>query len=587
MLRGTRRYSRVAGLLTLALLVGACAAPIAPPSSGGQTEPSAVTQSQRTKSLTFAITAGVQAMGVMGNTTTAGGWMTLNELHSNGLITSDVNTRRPIGRLAEQVPTLDDGSITLLPDGRMRVIYHLRKDVTWQDGAPFDAQDLVFSFRLNTDSGVPTGQRDVVNQMDSVEAPDSSTFVLYFKGPYYLGGALGVRPFWPQPRHILGDVYERYLATKNSDELINHPYWTSEYVHLGPFRLTSFDPAAGLDFKAYDGYFLGRPKIDIVHVRAFNDHNTLFSNLLAGTVDMTAENSLNAELGFRLKDQWEASGQGTVTVRRGNTWFLVPQWRPAVQTEPANLDPRVRAALYQAIDRETLSEALQGGARDLAAWSLLPPGHQFYDATKDTLRRYAYDPERARATLRDLGWAPGPDGILRNNADGRHFHNAITTVPGRDTEIAAMADYWRRIGIEVDEITISAAQVRDSEFRALYPSYESTAQGSGDSIFGRMDPPPASAATRWVGERGGFEDQRAWDLIKRYRTSLSERDQLQAMQAINDYVVSELPLLILFFKPEHLGVRKGVVAYDDLEGGMEASQPFGTYTRNAHLWDIR
>ena len=165
--------------------------------------------------------------------------------------------------------------------------------------------------------------------------------------------------------------------------------------------------------------------------------------------------------------------------------------------------------------------------------------------------------------------------------------NAIWTVPGRDQEIAAMADYWRRIGIEVEEFTIPASQVRNLEFRALYPSWESTAQGSGDSIFGRMDPPPASAATRWVGERGGFEDQRAYDLITRYRTSLSERDQFQAMQAINDYVVAEVPWLILFFKPEHLGVRKGVVAYDDIEGGMEASQPYGTYSRNAHLWDLR
>jgi hypothetical protein len=150
-----------------------------------------------------------------------------------------------------------------------------------------------------------------------------------------------------------------------------------------------------------------------------------------------------------------------------------------------------------------------------------------------------------------------------------------------------MADYWRRIGIDVEEHTVPASQVRNLEYRALFPSWESSASGSADSIFGRLDPPPATAATRWVGERGGFEDQRAWDLIARYRASLTDRDQLQNMKAISDYFVAELPLLILFFKPEHLGVRKGVVAYDDLEGGMEASQPYGTYTRNAHLWDIR
>jgi peptide/nickel transport system substrate-binding protein len=489
--------------------------------------------------------------------------------------------------LAERVPSLDDGSLAMLPDGRMRVIYHLRKDVTWQDGAPFTAHDLVFSHKLNGDAGIPSGQRDAINQMESVEAPDDHTFIINFKVPYYLGGNLGIRPFWPQPRHILGAPYERYLASKDANEVVNHPYWTSEYVHLGPFRLTSFNPDEGLEFQAYDRYFLGRPKVDVIRIRSFSDHNTLFSNLLAGTVDMIAENSLNAELGFQLKDQWERSGQGTVTVRRGNTWFLGPQFRPGVQTEPANLDPRVRGALYQALDREELSEGLQGGARDLAAWSLMPEGHQMYEATKDGFRRYPYDPDRARTILREQGWTPGPDGILRHSSDGRRFRNALWTVPGRDREIAAMADYWRRLGIETEEHTIPASQVRNLEYRALFPSWESTAQGSADSIFGRMDPPPASAATRWVGERGGFDDQRAWDLIARYRTSITERDQLQAMRAINDYWVSEVPLLILFFKPEHLGVRKGVQAYDDLEGGMEGSQPYGTYSRNAHLWDVR
>ena len=89
-----------------------------------------------------------------------------------------------------------------------------------------------------------------------------------------------------------------------------------------------------------------------------------------------------------------------------------------------------------------------------------------------------------------------------------------------------------------------------------------------------------------MGERGGFEDQRAWDLIARYRASLSERDQSQAMRAISDYVASELPFLILYYVPDHVGVRKGVKAFEDHEGGAEGARPFGTYTRNAHLWDV-
>src|SRR5262249_53314975 len=158
--------------------------------------------------------------------------------------------------------------------------------------------------------------------------------------------------------------------SKNADDMINLPYWTSEYVHLGPFRVTSFDPAEGLVLQAYDKYFLGKPKVDVVRLRSFSEQNTLYTNLLSGTVDMFPDIALNAELGYQLKALWEGNAQGVVYARQGITWFLAPQWRPAFQSEPANLDPKVRAALYRALDREALSEALQGGHPELAAWSM-------------------------------------------------------------------------------------------------------------------------------------------------------------------------------------------------------------------------
>jgi peptide/nickel transport system substrate-binding protein len=580
----------VAKITSFALLVtltlAACAGPTTRgPGGGAGDQPS--TRTGGTKTITLGFTAGVQSMSIMGATTTAGGWQSLNETHSNGLVTSDVNTRRPVPRLASRLPSLDDESIALLPDGRMRVTYPLRTDVTWQDGARFTAQDLVFSYKVNSDPGLPSSQRDVINQVDSVEAPDDATFVLFFKVPYYIAGTMGVRPFWPHPQHLLGAAYDRYQESRNADDFINHAYWTHEYVHLGPFRLTEFDPGEGITLGAYDGYFLGRPKVDIVKLRSFSDQNTLFSNLLSHTVDAFPDIALSAELGYQLKDRWESSGQGTVHAKQGITWFLAPQWRPAFQTEPANLDPRVRAALYHALDRVALSDALQGGHPELAAWSMLPPGDQHYEATRDALRPYAFDQDRSRAMLRDLGWTPGGDGILRHAFDGRRFHNQIWTTPGRDREVAAFAAYWRQIGLEVDEFNVPAAQVRNLEYRATYPSWESSAQGSSDAILGRMDPPPSSAATRWVGERGGFEDPRAWDLVARYRASLSERDQSQAMKAISDYVASELPFLILYYVPDHVGVRKGVKAFEDHEGGAEGARPFGTYTRNAHLWEVQ
>ncbi len=122
--------------------------------------------------------------------------------------------------------------------------------MTWQDGVPFTAQDLVFSYRFLSDLGLPVTLRDTVQYIGGVDAPDDWTAVLLFTRPYYLGSVLGLREFWPQPRHLLQEAYDRYVATGNSDEVVHLPYWTSGYVNLGPFRVTDFDPGEGVTYQA-------------------------------------------------------------------------------------------------------------------------------------------------------------------------------------------------------------------------------------------------------------------------------------------------------------------------------------------------
>jgi peptide/nickel transport system substrate-binding protein len=581
-------------LIALVVIVTACTAPAPAPGgnspAGGQAPAPAASRGPKT--ITIGVTAPVQAMGVFGNQTTAGGWYSTAEVHSDGLITSEAQTRNPMGRLAEKVPTLDDGSITLLPDGKMRVTYKLRTGITWQDGVPFTARDIAFTYRFNSDKGLPMPaisgqQRTVLERIESVEAPDDTTAVFTFKGPFYRAGNLGVRAFWLEPEHILGAPYAKYLESKNPDDVANLPYWTSEYIHLGPFRLTSFDPNTGMAFQAYDRYFLGKPKVDTVRIQTFTDFTTLFSNLLAGSVDLFPDIALSVELGYQLKDRWESSGDGKVYAKQGNTWFMAHQVRPSMQMEPAALDVNVRAAIYHALDRDTLAEGLLSGHRELAAYSLLPPSDVLYDATKDALRKYAYDPSRAKALLEEAGWTQGSDGIFHNNRDGRPFHTALWVVPPNDRDVSAASDMMRRIGLQVDELVVPAAQVRNSEYRASYPGFELSAQGNNDAILGRLLGPAASAQTGWAGNRGGYEDPRAQELVSRYQAALTLQDQFQGIKAVSDFLVAELPIMPLYYVPEHMGVRKGVQAFDDIAGGEEAAQYFGTFTRNAYMWDVQ
>ena len=163
--------------------------PRAAPGRGG--DPAQPSAPARTKSLTIGVTGDIPALSIAGPTTTTGGWTSLGEIHSDGLITADFDTHKQIGRLAEKVPSLDDGSIAVLADGRMRVTFTLRPGVTWHDGAPFTARDLVFSYRIGGPEGIPTAANLAVEYMSSVEAQNDSTFVIYYRQPYYLATSLG------------------------------------------------------------------------------------------------------------------------------------------------------------------------------------------------------------------------------------------------------------------------------------------------------------------------------------------------------------------------------------------------------------
>jgi ABC-type transport system substrate-binding protein len=152
--------------------------------------------------------------------------------------------------------------------------------------------------------------------------------------------------------------------------------------------------------------------------------------------------------------------------------------------------------------------------------------------------------------------------------------------------VATYADAWRRLGIEVEELQQPATRSRDLEYRASFPSWEATSAGQGDSILARLQGPAASAQNRWSGNRGGYEDPTAQQLIAKYYTSIAEPEQFQAMREVAEFIASELPFLIFYFSTHHTGARTGVRALDDVAGGQQSSRPYGTYSRNAHLWDV-
>jgi transitional endoplasmic reticulum ATPase len=325
----TGRIGQLGYWLAIIALAG-CARPSSDADIG--TRPDAA-RPEVAKTLTLAALRPIEAFGPWdpsGN----GGTFSMHNIHSSSLITTDTQGAY-LPRLLGVLPSFDDGTMAILPDGRLQTTWRVRPDIKWHDGVSFSADDLAFTWQVLADPEIPLRASVQVQQMLRVEAVDSHTAVVTWKTTFFQSLYLGLREFWPFPKHILGDAY---MADKKA--FVNLPYWSTEFVNTGPYRLTDFGPGDRLTFERFEDYFLGRPKIATIILRIFADPNVAFANLLSGELDILSENALPFELYTQLRDSWKQTGQGTVVERQANWRFFAPQFNPEWGRPPEPISQR-------------------------------------------------------------------------------------------------------------------------------------------------------------------------------------------------------------------------------------------------------
>jgi len=543
------------------------------------------------KVLNLALNTVIDGFSVAASSTTSGGGLSYIEIHSQALFTADKTTGRPIPRLVSELPTLQNGGLALSPDGKMVATYKLRPDVKWADGVPFTSQDLLFTYKTVTDPNIPIIDTGPSKLMESVSAPDDHTFVITWGEPYYMADAIGLRAFWPLPAHLLADQYTNLVENqKDANAFLALPYWSSDYVHIGPFKLAVFTPQVEAAFDVVPDYFLGRPKVDRIVVKQYSDAGTIVAGLLAGAIDLTVDGVIQPEQALELKRRWDADNGGKVYFGVGTTQFVSIQFDSSVPGyQAALLDKRVRQGLYHAIDREAYSDTVAGGIPNTVANAMLPSDDPLYSYVKDAWNvRYPFDVSRAESTLEQAGWRRGPDGVLTNGADRLHVETRATV--DNEARASIIGDMWKRVGVDTEIVMVPAVRVRDREYRQQFPGGEITARGSHDAILTRLEcseqPTPQN---RFSGNNRGHWCTPDYErLVTQYRTNLNEDGRGQAFKGIQDLVLEELPILLLNTAVSPVVARKGVTAFeDDFPGGSEAGRIYGTYSRNAHEWDIR
>jgi peptide/nickel transport system substrate-binding protein len=198
----------------------------------------------------------------------------------------------------------------------------VRPEARWHNGTPFSARDLIFSYEVFRDPEIPNSGQEVVRHIVGVMPVDATTVVVRWSETYPFADRIESSELLLLPAHLLEATYR-----DDKSRLLAQPYFTSnEYVGLGPYRLMAWKPGNHVDLVAFDDYFLGRPIIDRIRVQFIPDGNTMLANLKAGTVQVTlGSKKMDRDAMRQLKQEWEATGSGTVLVYPRNYKFGEPQ----------------------------------------------------------------------------------------------------------------------------------------------------------------------------------------------------------------------------------------------------------------------
>lgn len=555
-----------------AVMLTAACAPSSTSVTGSPQDPAAGKGSQRT--LNFPVFREVTAL-FPGMNTAGGAAATLRLFNAGLSVVDDLGSVHP--ELAE-LPQLNTDTWRVFPDGGMQTTYKLRPGLIWHDGQPLEAEDFVFAKRVSANANTGMRPSRAERSMESVEAADPRTLVIHWRTSYASANRLGMSGLVPLPRHILGQPFASLEQNAAEAEAFrNLPYWKAEYIGAGPYRLVHWEPGSYFEGVAFDGFVLGRPRIERL-VNKVMDDAAIMTEILAGTMDM---GQLNWEHYLLLQRDWVPAGRGTLLLSPGN---IQPNWiqlKPEYVGHPALLDVRVRRALAHAIDRQAINDGVFDG-QGIMIETLVPPNALFFPEAQAAIMQYPYDPRRSEQLMSEAGFARDRDGFFAD-AVGERFvldfqRNAESD---RQRMQLIMIDTWQRAGFQVRASVIPLGA--DREHRATFPGIQGTGNATEASFYSDNI---ATAQNRWSGgNNGGFSHAEYDRLYEAFNATLDQNERTRHYIQMQRVFTEHLPMFITHFALNTWAVGT------HLRGPKGETKPIGELTPgteryfNVHEWE--
>lgn len=312
----------------------------------------------------------------------------------DNLVDRDPETGEYKPLLAESYSWIDDKTLE----------FRLRKGITFHNGAPFSADDVVYTLnRFSRPEAVVVNPK-MVNWIGSAEKVNEYTVRIMMDEPFpaaleYLAAAVPIYP-------------HEYYEEVGPEGMSANP------VGTGPYKVIDSTPGKSLTLEINENYFAdspkGKPKIGKIVQRTIPDPQTQVAELLSGRLDWIW--LVPPDIADRLEARPNIDVVAGETMRIGYLNF------DSVGKSGVDYftDKRVRQAVNHAINREPIAESLIGGGSQVINSACFPT--QF--GCEQDVKVYDYDPDKARALLVEAGYPDGFDVELYAYRE-RHVTEAI------------------------------------------------------------------------------------------------------------------------------------------------------------------
>lgn len=301
--------------------------------------------------------------------------------------------------LAAEVPSVANGGIS--EDG-LSWRLKLKEGVTWHDGTPFTAEDVKFSLELTMDpdfrSFRSTGYR-FIKDITVV----SDTELTWTMSESFAPMTAILASTYMVPKHAFDGVED-----KNATILNTAPIGT------GPFRFKNRMAGDHIELEANPDYHMDGPFLKTLIIKYVPDLNVMYTQFKSGDIDVIGLQYISPD---HLGEAEKLPGK-VVEVVGAATFESIG----LNMTRPQFQDKAVRQALYMAIDKGSIIDALYYGV-PTPTETYMPRQSYYYN---ETLPRHEFSIEKANALLDEAGWAKGSDGIREKDGVRLSFSNSTT-----------------------------------------------------------------------------------------------------------------------------------------------------------------